>query len=279
MSILVTPTPLNPTETFQVATPFSYSFTYSEPITAIDTPVYYFGENVFTGNSATIKCLSEQNETTGFGLIYTVSNMTPVTDVLECVLPILSNPVGGTFTLDIGSYVTFGGPTSLSIAGGPTAGHTATFGALGPFKYGLATSKVDSLKYTVLNGSPVSSFKITLARPNITSCSIMCSITTNAMNVTQVYDGQLNIGMIFEAQDGLTRAFTVTAFGSAYGGTGTYTVAPNDMGAALTITEAGLTSTIVAGSGDVVLSNSMTPAGGTAQFGIYTAFTYAPEVL
>jgi hypothetical protein len=99
------------------------------------------------------------------------------------------------------------------------------------------------------------------------------------MTVTAVFDGQVNVGMIFEPYGTLTRAFTVTAFGSGYGGTGTYTIAPNDGGSPLSLDETGLSSTVVAGSGDVVLSNSMTPAGGTAQFGIYTAFTYAPEVL
>jgi hypothetical protein len=274
MSILVTPTPLNITETFQVATPFSYSFTYSEAITAIDTPAYYFGTNVITGNSAFIKAVSDSNEVTGFGLIYTVSNMTPTTDVLQCTLPLASSD----FSFDAGSYVTFGGPTSLGIAGGPTDGHTATFSGVGTFKYGLAGSTTDSLTYTVLNGTPVSSFRIKLTRPNITSSSILCAITANVMNVLQVYAGQVNVGMIFEVQDGLTRGFTVTAFGTGYGGTGTYTVAPTDAGAALTITDASLTSTTVAGSGDVLLSNSMTPADGTAQFGIYTAFTYAPPV-
>ena len=272
MSILVTPT-LNATETFQVATPFSYSFTYSEPVVAVDLPIYYLGSNVFgPGNSQIIKCLSDQNNVNGTGLIYTVSNMTPVTDVLECVLP----SVFPNYTLDVGSYVTFGGPTSLGITGSASTGYSATFDGVGTFLY--TPSNSDSLKYTVLNGTPVSSFIITLYRPGISDCSILASIAANEMNVTQVYSGQVNVGMIFEVQAGLTRAFTVTAFGGARGGIGTYTVAPNDMGAALTITEASLTSTTVIGSGDVVLSNSMTPSDGAAQFRIYTTWTYSPPL-
>ena len=283
MSIIVTPT-LNATETFQVATPFSYSFTYSEAIIAVDTPAYFFGGNVSTGNSATIKCQASQNEVTGTGLIYTVSNMSAKAtelegDILESTLPLASQD----FSFDAGSYITFGGPTSLAIGGGPLNGHTATFGALGPFKYGLSNSTTDSLQYIPLAATPGTtgpavSFKIKLIRSNIVSSSIQCVITANAMNVTQIYDGQINIGMIFPVQAGLTRDFTVTAFGSGYGGTGTYTVAPNDAGAALTITDTGLTSTTVAGSGNVVLSNSMTPAGGSLQFSIYTSFTYTPIV-
>jgi hypothetical protein len=273
MSILVTPT-LNETETFQVATPFSYSFMYSEPITAVDIPVYYFGEQVYVSDlgSATIGVRSDQDGATATGLVYTVSNMTPVTDVLQCTLPVPTT----NFYLKPESYVTFGGPTPLYLSNRPdTPLKFATFEGAGTFEYGLGDSKTDSLKYTVLNGSPVSSFRITLARPNITSCGITCSITANTMDVTAVFAGQVNVGMIFDVQAGVTRAFTVTAFGSARGGTGTYTVAPNDAGAALTTDVISISSTTVAGSGDVVLSNSMTPADGTAQFSIYTTFIYA----
>lgn len=280
-TIITTPT-LNATETFQVATPFSYSFTYSENVTAIDTPVYFFnGKSSGTCNSTLLIAFSNDRTSSGFGPIYTVSNMSATAnDVLECVLPILANDY--TFSTVTASYLTFGGPTETYLAGGPpdsndsTRTHTATFGSVGTFKYGLDLSTTDSLKYTVLAGTPVSSFRITLARPNITSASIQCVITANAMNVTGVFSGQVNVGMIFEVQAGLTRAFTVTAFGSGYGGTGTYTVAPNDAGAALTITDTGLTSTSVAGSGDVVFCNSMTPASGTAQFVISTEFVYVP---
>ena len=291
-TIITTPT-LNATETFQVATPFSYSFTYSENVTAIDTPVYFFnGKSSGTCNSTLLIAFSNDRTSSGFGPIYTVSNMSAITavrelegDVLECVLPILANDYR--FSTVTASYLTFGGPTETYLAGGPpdsndsTRTHTATFGALGPFKYGLSNSIIDSLQYIPLAATPGTtgpavSFKIKLARPNIVSSSIQCVITANAMNVTQIYDGQVNVGMIFPVQTGLTRAFTVTAFGSGYGGTGTYTVAPNDAGAALTITDTGLTSTTVAGSGNVVLSNSMTPASGTAQFVISTEFVYVP---
>jgi hypothetical protein len=101
------------------------------------------------------------------------------------------------------------------------------------------------------------------------------------MTVTGVTSGLVNVGMIFPVQGGpigLTRAFTVTAFGTGKGNLGTYTVAPNDGGSALTTGSLSISSTNVAGSGNIVLSNSMTPSSGTAKFEISTSFTYSPEV-
>jgi hypothetical protein len=293
MSIIVTPT-LNATETFQVATPFSYSFTYSELITATDTPAYFFGGNVVTGNSANIKCLSDQNEVIGTGLIYTLSNMSALNtarelegDVLQCTLPLAAT----SFSFDAGSYVTFGGPTSLAITGGPLNGHFASFTGAGKFRYGLDDNLGDSLQYIPLAATPgttgaAASFKIKLIRPANQVASIQCSITNNVMTVTALYSlqsggGQVTIGMVFPIQGGvggLTRAFTVVSYLSGtdnvFGGTGTYGVTPNDAGSALTVADIGITTNVVANSGDVLLSNVMTPASGTAQFGIYTAFTY-----
>ena len=286
MSIIVTPS-LNSTETIQVATPFSYSFTYSTPIYASDPPGAYSwnGGTICNVNSNSVILTHAQNNATasGSGSVYTVSNMTPTTDVLECVLPILVNG----FSLNSGSYITFGGANPLYIIGGPpnqntsppTTGHFASFGSLGPFAYGFDGASNDSLKYIPLNGSPVSSFKVVLARPNITYTSVTCSLSGFTMTVTDLIQGsgQVNVGMVFPVQGGaggLTRAFTVTAFGSGFGGVGTYTFTPNDAGGGITLGSSTLTSTVVGGSGDVVLSASMTPSSGTAQFVISTAITY-----
>jgi len=291
MSIIVTPT-LNSTETFQVATPFSYSFTYSELITAIDTPAYFFGGQVFTGNSASIKCFSDSNQVTGTGLVYTLSNMSAKAselegDVLQTTLPLASSG----FSFDAGSYVTFGGPTSLAITGGSNGGHFASFTGAGKFRYGLDDNLGDSLQYIPLAATPGTtgpavSFKIKLIRPDNDLASIRCSITNNVMTVTELYSlqsggGQVTIGMVYPIQGGvggLTRAFTVTSYISGtdnvFGGLGTYGVTPNDAGAALNVGDITIATDEVAGSGDVLLSNVMTPASGTAQFNIYTDFTY-----
>jgi hypothetical protein len=293
MSIIVTPT-LNATETFQVATPFSYSFTYSELITAIDTPAYFFGGQVFTGNSASIKCFSDSNQVTGTGLVYTLSNMSAITlvrelegDVLQCTLPIASSG----FSFDAGSYVTFGGPTSLEITGGSNGGHFASFTGAGKFRYGLDDNLGDSLQYIPLAATPGTtgpavSFKIKLIRPANDLASIRCSITNNVMTVIDLYSlqsggGQVTVGMVYPIQggeSGLTRAFTVTSYISGtdnvFGGLGTYGVTPNDAGAPLNVEDITIATDEVAGSGDVLLSNVMTPASGTAQFSIYTDFTY-----
>ena len=283
MSIIVTPT-LNATETFQVATPFSYSFTYSEAITAVDTPAYYFGTSVFTGNSVNIRVrVNENGEATGTGLVYTVRNMTPVTDVLQCVLPLAS----GFFSLNPESYVTFGGPTRLYLENKVDTGQKlATFAGAGTFAYGSDNETFDSLTYTVLNGAPVSSFRIKLKRAANRTAPIQCVINSNVMSVTAIYGGltgggQVTVGMVYPVQTGLLRAFTVTSYltgtNGVFGGIGTYGIAPNDAGAALTVSSnTYLNTNEVAGSGDVVLSNSMTPADGTAQFSIYVAFGYVP---
>jgi hypothetical protein len=294
MSIIVTPT-LNATETFQVATPFSYSLTYSENITAIDTPVYYFnGRGPFVGggsnsNSTIFEAFEKDEIVNGSGPIYSVSNMSQG-DVLECVLPLLPFD----YVFDTNSYVTFGGPSITYIQGGPptsnemTRSHLVSFGNFSQlFRYGLFFSQQDSLKYTVLAGTPTSSFRITLARPLISNCSVSATIADNVMSVLSMSGieyGQVTVGMIFEAQGNLTEAIRVTAqqtapFG-AFGQEGNYTIAPVTGTNTINMsTESVLNSTTVLGSGDVVFSNSMTPSSGTAQFQIYTQVGYFPPDL
>jgi hypothetical protein len=294
-TIISTPSISSPT-VIQVGTPFSYSFTYSENITAIDTPEYYFnGRGPFVGrgsnsNSTTIEAFQKDEIANGYGPIYTVSNMSASRgDVLECVLPLV--PVD--YLFDTNSYVTFGGPSITYIQGGPpnsndmTRSHLASFGNfIQQFRYGLFFSQQDSLKYTVLAGTPTSSFKITLARPLISNCSVSATITDNVMRVLSMYGieyGQVTIGMIFEAQGDLTEAITVTgyqtgAFGSGiFGQEGYYTIAPVTGTNTINMSNENiLSSSTVSGSGDVVFSNIMTPSSGTAQFEIYTKFDYYP---
>jgi hypothetical protein len=307
MSIVVTPT-LNATETFQVATPFSYSFTYPTVIQTSDPPQYFYsGKTVNDGtNSSRIKFITDLNPIKVTGLTYTVSNMSALNtarelegDVLECVLPIVYE---ARYSYDVGSFVTFGGPTSLSIEGGipgadadPTVlGYFATFTGVGKFAYGLDDSTEDSLQYIPLAATPGTtgpavSFKIKLLRPQNDYASVKCDISANVMTVSDIYGqlyggGQVTVGMIFPVQggpSGLTRAFTVTSYISSteptghYGGNGTYGITPNDGGAALT---AGpfdpIVTNYVAGSGDVLLSNSMTPSDGTIQFNMNAPWTF-----
>jgi hypothetical protein len=296
MSIIVTPT-LNETETFQVATPFSYSLTYSENITAIDTPAYYFnGRGPFVGggsnsNSTIIEAFQKDEISSGYGSVYSVSNMSQG-DVLECVLPLV--PFDYQFSSE--SYVTFGGPSITYIQGGPptsndlTRSHLASFGNfVQQFRYGLFYSLQDSLKYTVLAGTPTSSFRITLARPLISNCSVSATIGDNLMYVSSMSgsnNGQVTVGMIFQAQGDLTEAIRVTgyqtgAFGTGiFGQEGVYTIAPvTGTNTINMLNENILSSTTVSGSGDVVFSSSMTPSSGTAQFEIYTRFVYYPPDL
>jgi hypothetical protein len=295
-TIISTPTLSSPT-IIQVGTPFSYSFTYSENITAIDTPVYYFnGKGPFSGggsnsNSTVITAYPYIDEiASGYGPIYTVSNMSASRgDVLECVLPIL--PTDYIFSSE--SYVTFGGPSLTYIQGGPptsndtTRTHLASFGGFAQqFRYGLCNSTQDSLKYTVLAGTPASSFRITLARPLISNCSVTATIEDNVMRVLSMYGsgyGQVTVGMIFETQGDLTEAIRVTgyqtgAFGSGvFGEEGYYTIAPVTGSNTINMSnQNNLNSTNVSGSGDVVFSTSMTPSSGTAQFEISTRWTYYP---
>ena len=299
MSIISTPT-LNATETIQVATPFSYSFTYSTVIQTSDIPVYYYNGSVISNGTSNgvnsysnqIKFISDLNPIKVTGLTYTVSNMTATTDVLECRLPLLN----ASYSFDAGSSVTFGGPTKLFIEGGtPGAGgitgHYASFSGVGKFAYGLDDSTEDTLKYIPLVGTPVSSFRIKLTRPQNDYANVDCTITSNVMTVTKINGqqnggGQVTVGMIFPVQGGLTRAFTVASYLSSsetsghYGGTGTYGITPNDGGAALTVASnlTGLYTNEVAGSGDIIFSNSMTPSDGTAQFVMDANWTYSPEV-
>ena len=293
--------PINSTETIQVATPFSFSFTYSTVITTSDTPVYYFGNSVFgsCNNSTIIKCLSDQNPTSGYGLTYTVSNMNAVGrelegDVLKCILPI---PVEN-FKFESSTYVTFGGPNRLYIqstiadpSNSLPALYTATFGGMGPFAYGLDGSTEDSLQYIPLAATPGTtgpavSFKIKLTRPNISNCSVRATITDNVLRVISMfgsYPGQVTVGMVFPLQGSLPVACTVTAYGApgytaAYGGPGYYTVTRNSGTGNINMEEDNLNSSYVTGSGDVLLSNSMTPSDGTAKFEIYTNFTYDPII-
>jgi hypothetical protein len=292
MSIIVTPT-LNATETFQVATPFSYSLTYSENITAIDVPAYYFnGRGPFVGggsnsNSTIFEAFQKDEIVNGSGPIYSVSNMSQG-DVLECVLPLLPFD----YEFDTNSYVTFGGPSKTYIQGGPPTSndmlrtHFVSFGDFSQiFRYGLFYSQQDSLKYTVLAGTPTSSFRITLARPLISNCSVSATIATNVMTVLSTSgNGQVTVGMIFEAQGNLTEAIRVTAqqtapFG-AFGQEGNYTIVPVTGTNTINMsTQSLLNSTTVLGSGDVVFSNSMTPSSGTAQFEIFTQVAYYPPDL
>jgi len=299
MSIISTPT-LNATETIQVATPFSYSFTYSTVIQTSDIPVYYYNGSVISNGTSNgvnsysnqIKFISDLNPIKVTGLTYTVSNMTATTDVLECRLPLLN----ASYSFDAGSSVTFGGPTKLFIEGGPPGaggitGHYASFSGVGKFAYGLDDSTEDTLKYIPLVGTPVSSFRIKLTRPQNDYANVDCTITSNVMTVTKINGqqnggGQVTVGMIFPVQGGLTRAFTVASYLSSsetsghYGGTGTYGITPNDGGAALTVASnlTGLYTNEVAGSGDIIFSNSMTPSDGTAQFVMDANWTYSPEV-
>ena len=302
MSIISTPT-LNATETIQVATPFSYSFTYSTVIQTSDVPVYYYNGGVISNGTSNginlysneIKFISDLNPIKVTGLTYTVSNMTATTDVLECRLPLLN----ASYSFDAGSSVTFGGPTKLFIEGGPPGaggitGHYASFSGVGKFAYGLDDSTEDTLQYIPLVGTPVSSFRIKLTRPQNDYANVDCTITNNVMSVTkingQLYGGgQVTVGMIFPVQggpSGLTRAFTVASYLSSYepsghyGGQGTYGITPNDAGAPITVGSNldGLYTDYVAGSGDIIFSNSMTPSDGTAQFVMDANWTYSPEV-
>jgi hypothetical protein len=301
MSIIVTPT-LNPTETFQVATPFSYSFTYPTAIQTSDAPVYYYGNYVISNDcnyGNTISFTSDLNPINVKGLTYTVSNMLAIGggrelegDVLECVLPILES----SYSLDVGSYVTFGGPTVLNLEGGPTngsniLGHYATFSGVGKFAYGLDDNTTDSLQYIPLVGTPVSSFKIKLTRPHNINATIDCTITANVMTVTRLYSqasggGQVTVGMHYTSQGSPSRSFTVTSYITAdangvFGGAdgATYGVTPTDGGGVVTgFTGSGISIDYVAGSGDVIFSNSMTPSYGSAQFLMYAPWTYAPAV-
>lgn len=302
MSIISTPT-LNATETIQVATPFSYSFTYSTVIQTSDVPVYYYNGGVISNGTSNgvnsysneIKFISDLNPIKVTGLTYTVSNMTATTDVLECRLPLLN----ASYSFDAGSSVTFGGPTKLFIEGGPPGaggitGHYASFSGVGKFAYGLDDSTEDTLQYIPLVGTPVSSFRIKLTRPQNDYANVDCTITNNVMSVTkingQLYGGgQVTVGMIFPVQggpSGLTRAFTVASYLSSYepsghyGGEGTYGITPNDAGAPITVASplTGLYTDQVAGSGDIIFSNSMTPSDGTAQFVMDANWTYSPEV-
>jgi hypothetical protein len=280
MSLIVTP-PINSTETFQVATPFSYSFTYPTVIQTTDKPRYYFGTSVFgpgppSSNSTLITCYSTQNLASGYGLTYTVSNMTATTDVLECVLPIPTE----NYTFNAGSYVTFGGPNPLYLTStlsdpyyGTPALYTAIFGGVG-FAYGLYRATTDSLKYIPLAGSPVSAFKIVLARPGISNASVYGPVVDNLLEVREMNGsepGQVTVGMVFDV-GGIP--CTVTAYGTGHGGTGTYTLTRNSGSGNVNMEQGVLTSSTVVGSGDVVLSSSMTPSDGTAKFEIYTNFTY-----
>ena len=295
-TIISTPSISSPT-VIQVGTPFSYSFTYSENITAIDTPEYYFnGRGPFVGggsnsNSTIFEAFQKDAIVNGSGPIYTVSNMSASRgDVLECVLPLLPFD----YVFDTNSYVTFGGPSITYIQGGPPTSndmlrtHLVSFGDFSQiFRYGLFYSQQDSLKYTVLAGTPTSSFRITLARPLISNCSVSATIADNVMSVLSMSGieyGQVTVGMIFEAQGDLTEAIRVTAqqtapFG-AFGQEGNYTIAPVTGTNTINMsTESVLNSTTVLGSGDVVFSNSMTPSSGTAQFEIYTQVGYFPPDL
>jgi hypothetical protein len=309
MSIISTPT-LNATETIQVATPFSYSFTYSTVITTSDPPVYYYNNQVYSNGftTQTIKFISDAgaNPIKITGLTYTLSNMSAVGggrelegDVLECQLPILNLMAG--FSLDAGSSITFGGPTKLYIEGGPPGaggitGYYASFSGVGKFSYGLDDSMEDSLQYIPLaatpgTSGPAVSFKIKLLRPHNTYAAVDCTITANVMTVTKIYGqlyggGQVTKGMIFLASGDLTRNFTVTSYitssdeSGKYGENGTYGITPTDGGGAITVaTPLVLLQTgVVAGSGDILLSASMTPSDGTAQFVMDAPWSYNPEV-
>jgi hypothetical protein len=303
MSIVVTP-PLNPTETFQVATPFSYSFTYPTIIQTSDPPQYIYGSSIINSGNNTdrIKFLTDNGRIKITGLTYTVSNMSALGggrelegDVLECRLPIVYEAA---YSYDVGSLVTFGGPTSLSIEGGipggdpAVLGYFATFTGVGKFAYALEDSTRDALQYIPLaatpgTNGPAVSFKIKLTRPFIDYVNVSCDITNNVMTVDKLNQdmegiGQVTVGMVFPVQTGLTRAFTVVSYLSSteptghYGGTGTYGITPNDGGAAITGTGKldPLTTGIVIGSGDVLLSNSMTPSEGTVQFLMDAPWTY-----
>jgi hypothetical protein len=284
MSIIATPT-LNSTEIIQVATPFSYSFTYSTPISTSDTPVYYVGDQVYDDgtNSTAIVLTTYVNPINVKGLPYTISNMIPVTDVLQCVLPIMDT----SYSFNVGSYVTFGG-TPLYIEGGPTNGHFATFEG-SKFAYGLDSSTEDSLECTVSNSSPVTSFIVKLRRPYNTIAYIDCTINANVMTVTKLYSqlsggGQVTVGMQYTSAGSPSRSFTVSSYisgvGGVFGGLGTYGVTPTDGGGTINSyigTEIGDYPPI-AGAGDVILSASMTPAGGIAMFLMDAPFTYTPEV-
>jgi len=203
-------------------------------------------------------------------------------DVLECILPI---PAAG-YKFNTGSYVTFGGPNPLYIEStvpdpnyGTPAYYTATFGGVG-FAYGLYNATTDSLRYIPLVGSPVSSFKITLARPQISNVSVYGQIVDNMLQVLEMAggNGQVTVGMIFPVQGLLTVACTVIAYGSGTGGVGTYQLARNSGSGNVNMDAGTISTTTVANSGDVILSNSMTPSDGIARFGIYTNFTYDPVV-
>ena len=290
MSLIVTP-PINSTETFQVATPFSYSFTYPTVVQTVDNPVYYFGGNLFIGNngssnSTIIECLDYQNPVTGNGLTYTVSNMTPTTDVLQCVLPIPKE----NYTINGTSYVTFGGPDLLYLSStlpdtsnSIPARYYATFAGVGKFAYGLDDSTDDSLQYIPLVGTPVTSFKIKLARPHNITAMIDCVITNNVMTVQKLYSqqsggGQVTVGMTYTNQGSPSRSFRVTSYitgvDGVFGGLGTYGVTPTDgLGTITGFTGGMIYIDYVAGSGDVLLSASMTPSSGTARFDISTSFT------
>ena len=293
MSIISTPT-LNPTEIIQVATPFSYSFTYSSPITTVDPPFYYYGNQIISNNTNvnTIKFNTDTNPISVKGQTYTISNMNATTDVLECVLPILTT----SYSLNPGSYVTYGGPTVLGIEGGPPnnapfpaiTGHYASFAGVGKFAYGLDDSTDDSLQYIPLVGTPVTSFKIKLARPHNINATIDCVITNNVMTVQKLYSqqsggGQVTVGMTYTNQGSPSRSFRVTSYISAvdgvFGGPGTYGVTPTDgLGTITGFTGGMINIDYVAGSGDVLLSASTTPAGGTAQFLMSAAWSYTVEL-
>jgi len=203
--------------------------------------------------------------------------MTATTDVLQCVLPILADG----YKFNAGTYVTFGGPNPLYIEStvpdpnyGIPALYTAIFGGVG-FAYGLYGSTTDSLKYIPLVGSPVTSFKIVLARPQISNAQVYAEIVDNQLSVREMVGGQVTVGMVFSGGP-IPVACTVTAYGTGHGGTGTYTLTRNSGSGNVNMSLDTISTTTVTNSGDVVLSSSMTPSDGTARFGIYTNFTYDP---
>lgn len=274
MSIVSTP-PLGPTGTFQVGTPFSYSFIYSDPTIVSDEPVYYFNSGITSGNvSAGIIGLI--GRTTGYGLEYTISNMT-AGQQLNALLPIFI-PGSNTYTFSGPSnYLTFGGPTPLTLAGSTNTQFTATFGGFGPFEYEQDIVVRDSLRYTIL--APVLpatipyAFSIKLIRSGISNCACTgVRFESNVLTVISVTTGQVNVGMVFDPQNA-DPVFTVTGFVTGFGGAGTYTVTSvPDMGSNV-YSYSALTSTTVLGSGDVLLSASTTPVTGTAKFELETNVT------
>jgi hypothetical protein len=202
-------------------------------------------------------------------------------DVLECILPIPAE----NYKFEPSTYVTFGGPNRLYIqstiadpSNSLPALYTATFGGVG-FAYGLYGATTDSLKYIPLVGSPVSSFKIVLARPQISNVTVYAEIVDNQLDVREMAggNGQVTVGMVFSGGP-IPVACTVTAYGTGHGGTGTYTLTRNSGSGNVNMSLDTISTTTVVNSGNVVLSNSMTPSDGTAKFEIYTNFTYEPII-